>query len=607
MDRRSRISVIVVALLVAACGSSPPTGAPGAPQLSASLPPASPAQSVPPITSGPAWDAIRTAIDDEGNVSKDTALQAFALASGADMPGVTPPTADPGATASGTMALRWLVSYWEELTRDQQSAAIEALPELAGLGRTSGLPGAARLAVARQPVGGAVPPPAKVAQHRTDTYYTQLAKVKIADIKLHLPSDAPPFDLAIDAHVGLTNKATSGMETGVYDANGGKQGTPAKCVITVSWLGDAQTDVDVEAQMAHEAWHCYEGVVLGLARFWSQNPAPWIMEGEASWVEGTLVPSATLPEQAWYDYVEKPELPLFQRTYDGVGYFGHLGDVGIDGWIKLIPVLEATTNTAAFDAGGANADPYLDSWASSLLNDDSRAPGWDMRGPALPPKTPAPPTISVPNGASPHLSAPAYGNRIVTLGETPDVLTTAFSGRARVSDGAGHDYLAGDSGAFCVLPTGCVCPGAVGEPPPQPLEGGEVAVAVTGGTDGATGTLTGVKLDDFCRKGITGTWDGVAEVSGYGVTNGFTLTVVQKGDAFTGTAEITGPNCAHHADVTGTVSKGDIAMRWAGAGLQDVVFEGTLGGTTMSGTFTAVSCPPGNLAINGTWSATKRK
>ena len=544
----------------------------------------------------------------DGTVSKDVALQAFALASGADMPGVTPPAEDPGATASGSIALRWLVSYWDELTPDQQAAAIEALPELAGLGRTSRVPGSARLAVAREPVGGAAPPPAKVAQYRTDAYYTQLAKIKIADIKLHLPSDAPPFNLAIDAHVGLTNKATSGMETGVYDAGGGKQGAPSKCVITVSWLGDAQTDVDVEAQMAHEAWHCYEGVVLGLGRFWSQNPAPWIMEGEASWVEGTLVPNGTLPEQAWYEYVEKPELPLFQRTYDGVGYFGHLGDVGIDGWTKLIPVLQATTSPDAFNTGGANADPYLDSWAASLLNDASRPPAWHMEGPSLPPKTPDPPAVSVPNGASQALSAPAYGNRVVTLGDAPDVLTTSFVGRARLSDGAGHDYLAGDSGAFCMLSTGCVCPGAAGEPPPQPLEGGSVAVAVTGGPDGASGTLVGMKLDDYCNKGITGTWDGIwqNDEKWGGATGGFTLKVVQKGAPFTGTTDVTGPTCVRHGKVTGTVTNGHISMGWVAAGVRDVAFEGTVSGGTMAGTWTAIACNT-DLEINGSWSATKRK
>jgi len=258
MDRRSSTSVIMAVLLVAACGSSSPSGSSdqGAPLPSASsaATTGSPKPSAAPITTGPAWTAVLGQVDADGHVTRDTALAAFALASGADMPGVIPPAGDPGTIASGTMALRWLVSYWDELTADQQAAAVAALPELAGLTRTSGVPGTATLAVARVPGAGARPPPAKVAQYRTDAYYTQLAKLKVADIMLHLPNDAPPFALAIDAHVGLTEKATSGMETGVYDAQGGKQGAPSKCVITVSWLGDAQTEIGKQPTHERPYW-----------------------------------------------------------------------------------------------------------------------------------------------------------------------------------------------------------------------------------------------------------------------------------------------------------------------------------------------------------------
>ncbi len=130
---------------------------------------------------------------------------------------------------------------------------------------------------------------------------------------------------------------------------------------------------------------------------------------------------------------------------------------------------------------------------------------------------------------------------------------------------------------------------------------------MTGGPKGTTGTLDGIKLDDYCTKNITGTWDGIAEVSGYNVTNDFTLSLVQKGTAFKGTSVFTGPNCVHQADVTGTVSGSKITMRWSLAGYEPVDFEGTLSGKTMSGTFTAVGCPPENLNIGGPWSATKRK
>ena len=139
------------------------------------------------------------------------------------------------------------------------------------------------------------------------------------------------------------------------------------------------------------------------------------------------------------------------------------------------------------------------------------------------------------------------------------------------------------------------------------LDGANVALGVTGGPKGSSGTLTGSKLDDYCNKGITGTWDGTAEVAGYNVANDFTMTLVQQGSTFKGPVVFTGPNCIHEADVTGTVSGSKITMQWALAGLNPVNFEGTLSGKKMSGTFTAIGCPPENLNIGGPWSATKRK
>ena len=233
-----------------------------------------------------------------------------------------------------------------------------------------------------------------------------------------------------------------------------------------------------------------------------------------------------------------------------------------------------------------------------------------MTGPALPDEAKAKPVdIHLSNGGSVGESAAAYANEIAVFGESPDVLLTTFSGRARLSDAAGHDYLADDGdGTFCMLPSGCECPGATtDEAPMLALDGADVALGVAGGTKGSSGTLTGSKLDDYCNKGITGTWDGTAEVAGYNVANDFTMTLVQRGATFKGPVVFTGPNCIHEADVTGTVSGNKSTMRWALAGLNPVNFEGTLSGKKMSGTFTAIGCPPENLSIGGPWSATKRK
>src|SRR5262245_15065247 len=265
MDRRSCPVVVVAALLLAAaCGSSSPTPVPtdsasretASPDTSAS----SAAQpSASPIAAGPAWMAIEAGIDADGKVSKETALQAFALAIG-DLPGVTPPPEDPGTLHSGTMALRWLLSYWGQLTPEQQAAAVGYIPELDGLPRSAAAPAIARLAVARP--GPAPGSSAPYAYRRTNAAYTALAKELFAEVTSHVKGSLVIQPMMIDAHAGTVVKSTSGMETAVLDANGGVGGSAAKCVIVVSPLGDAQSDIDARFEMAHEVFHCYEGAVV---------------------------------------------------------------------------------------------------------------------------------------------------------------------------------------------------------------------------------------------------------------------------------------------------------------------------------------------------------
>jgi hypothetical protein len=618
IERRRSWILAATLLLVAGCGASGPTGSPTASTTvpagtgTAATPASSSTATPTPLAAGPAWTAVLDQVGDDGTVSKDTALQAFALAFGG-LPGVEVPDGEPGAIGSGTMALRWLVSYWGELTEEQRAAAVEAIPELTGLDRSSGAPSGIVPAVSR---GADAAPRAAVAvfrapaagQTRSNAFYTQLAQQMIAEIGSRLQSPLV-FGLTIDAHYGLPQKSTSGMETGVYDANGGIGGAPAKCVIVVSPMGDAASDIDVHAMMAHETWHCYEGAVVGLARYWSQNPAPWIAEGEAEWVGDTLYPDAPNVPYGWLDYLEKPGAPLFTRAYSALGFYAHLSSAGIDPWTRLVPILEATSNEAAFTAAGADGDPFLDSWASSYLREPGRGAAWEITGPGVPQNKARPTDIHLTNGGSVEVSAPAYGNEIAVFQSKPEVLLTSFSGRARLSDANGHDYLAGDAGAFCMRLDGCTCPDAAGQPPPLPLEGDRVALGVTGAIAGATGSLVGLKLDDYCKRGITGTWLGTWENAPEwgGANGGFTLKVVQKGTSFSGTVDVSGPTCVRHGTVTGTVSKdGDVSMGWVATGVRDVQFEGTLRGDSMGGTWSAISCAPQSISIWGTWSAQRQ-
>ncbi len=542
---------------------------------------------------GPAWQGIFDAIGEDGEVSKETGLQAFALAIG-DLPGVERPTGESGFVKSGSMAVRWLVSYWDELTPEQRAAVISYIPDLAG-------------------IEGASSEPVVIlaSQNRTNQFYTELAQQYFAEIGAHLQSPVN-FGLTISARVGLPQEADSGMETSVVGVNGDMVGKPAKCSILVSPSGDAESDADMRATMAHEVWHCYTGAIVGLARYWSGvDPAPWLVEGQADWVAAQLMPEAHIMEDNWPAYLEHPDKPLFTRAYDAIGFYVQLNDSGTDVWTKLVDMLKANGSHAAFTASGADADPFLDRWASELLRDPGRGDPWEIAGPTVPSGVSVIPTgIQIGNGGSIPVSVAAYTNEISRFGETPDVLSAAISGHSRVSDASGHDYLVNGSSDFCILADGCICPGSEGEPPPLPLSGADVALAVTGGTTGASGTLVGTKLDDFCTK-LTGTWDGtwINDVS-FGTpqaTGPFTMTIVQKGGKFTGTVEVGGPTCVRSGTVDGSVDARGLEFGWV-FGPYDVAFEGTVSGRRMTGTYSAISCPPyQHITVFGDWEATKRR
>jgi len=597
MVRRGRLAILVGgALVVVGCTTtltlpSPPPTSPGARPSApaAGSPSATVSATSSPAGAGPAWEGVLAMIGADGSVSKETALQAFSLAFG-PLPGVDLPTGEVGFTRSGSMPLRWLVGYWDELSAAQQQAAIALLPDLAGLA----------------PTGHGI---VLASQARPDHFYTQLAQAMVAEIGGHLK---PPFSfgLTVEARVGLPVSSTSWAETSVLTKSGGFVGNPEKCSIVVGPKGDALSDVDVRLMMAHEAWHCYEGAVLGLNTFWYQPPAPWIMEGEAEWVGDSLEPIAPIASEAWPGYLPRPDRALFTQAYSAVGFYSQLDSSGTDPWAKLVPILEAADNQAAFNASGANADQFLDRWASGFLRDSSRGDPWQITGPAITGDYAIPTDIQLSNDGSIPESADAYANEIALFGSHPEVLVVTSAGHVRLSDKAGHDYATTEGGNFCMLADGCICPGSQGEPPPLPLEGEPAAFALTGGPAGATAVLDGLSLDDFCNS-LTGTWDGtwVNDLI-FGdppATGGFTQHLTQKGKTFSGTVEVTGPTCVTGGTVSGTITGKNLQMGWVTNAERDVNFVGTIGGTTMSGTYSAISCGTTDFIVTGSWTATKRR
>ena len=509
-------------------------------------------------------------INDDGTVSKDTALQGFSVAIG-PLPGVSVPPGDAGFVGSGTMAVHWLVGYWDQLTSEQQQAAIALIPELAGLSAQA-------------------PTIFLASQNRTNDVYTNLAKDYVAKIG-QLLNPGVAFNLTIEARVGLPVSSEAWAETSVLNASGGFSGTPAKCVIVVTQTGDALSAVDARLMMAHEAWHCYQGQILGLFRDWYNRPAPWITEGQAEWVGDSLEPDAPIAQGAWPGYLPEPERALFKRAYAAVGFYSQLDSSGTDPWTILKDMLDAKDNATAFQAAGAEGDAFLDRWASGFLRDPSRGDAWDISGPGVTDDRADPVPIMLTNDFTVTQSIGAYTDEISVFAQTPDVLNVSSSGHVRLSDASGHDYVGG--GDFCMLDTGCECPDNTADEPLPPLDSDSAAFAFTAGTADAQAKLVGTKLDDFCKKvDLTGSWTGTWTNSpDFGsTTGGFTMKLSQTGSTFSGTVSVTGPTCVRNGKVNGTVTGGNLQFGWITDVARPVQFTGTISGASMSGTWSTVTC-----------------
>lgn len=105
------------------------------------------------------------------------------------------------------------------------------------------------------------------------------------------------------------------------------------------------------------------------------------------------------------------------------------------------------------------------------------------------------------------------------------------------------------------------------------------------------------------ESGITGTWLGTWVIDGYGNTGDFTMELSQTGSGFSGSVVITNTDCSN-GPVSGTLEGTSITFDWI-LTPQPVHFSGTVGGGSMSGTWAAIACSNPDIALTGTFEATR--
>ena len=414
-----------------------------------------------------AWQKVMAQVQPDGAVSEQTALEAVALSYGR-LPGVHVPSGARSATVSGDLAEDWVTPYLPRLKGRLRKAVYRSL--------------------------GLTPP--GVTAHTAsygDADFQPDATLTAAANKWKLVYALPTYlghylSLPIVAGDSFATNGTAPADATTVDQDGTNY-----CRVR---LLPASKDYDastISHILAHEVFHCEEfDFDPGLAHL-----GAWVVEGMAEWAAETLAP---VPGYLGVldDYTLTPHTPLFARSYDAEGFWGHIQDTSPDLWQKVESILAQPTPQAQYSTAGGTTFGFLTTWGASLFNNPAFAPDWSIRSPQTPPSH-APSAMITGAGlieAAPYTVADYVINPTepivrVSISPASDALLGEGLNRTNLDDVL---FCAGSSSAACQCPSGTT--GTV--PPTEPLAF-PATLGVTGDPGGGTsGSVVSIPLSVYC-------------------------------------------------------------------------------------------------------------
>jgi hypothetical protein len=429
-----------------------------------------------------------------GLLSKQAALRLFETMFG-DVPGVkAPPNRVSGL--SGTLAVRAVMSHFDEYTPRQQRA-IERLLE----------PPPGSVSVTVPPAGGA-----QAASEPSITSIAYVARPVPTDLIEPTVQTAAALRRAFAGadRLGfdIPNLTMVFLPTGARRPAGGPRasawteerepGSPnCRMFLPAETVKSATRNALV---LAHEIFHCFQSQI---EPNYTTLPG-WILDGQAEYAASEVQRSQT--SDWWAEYSSTPTKSLFKRTYDALGFYEHLHQIGINPYKVMPAMLRDGTNVGAYQASGAASDRFLDSWASGYFLGDVAGEDWDMLGPRLAKHrqkaTPVTVAIGRADEEGQPFAVPFFTNSIYALRVRADVVDVDVDpgSHVRISDGT-TDTIVPAHGQFCTRPGGCACPSGDGAgEQPIPLKR-NASLAISGGTDGSDATVRGTTLAELCCAG----------------------------------------------------------------------------------------------------------
>ena len=453
-------------------------------------------------TSAPstAFGQVASQIEPDGSVSSATALGAFALAYGG-LPGVSTPSGSGTAPGSqdGELAAAWALDNISSFSAADQAAIY------ADLGLAP--PDAQAHDAAAAPT--CTPDPALTTQA------TNIAATYAGSGRLGV---ALKYTIAA-CTTTIWNGTGTNADAFPVDAKDHYNINGPTCRIRFNATKTGGAGF-VTYVLSHEIFHCFQFMIAGEA--WKSLPA-WTLEGTAEWAGltnaaasfGSSYPNA---DSGWVThYLATPSTPLFQRTYDAVGFWGHVQDVYGNLWSRFQSILTASGSTAIFKAATSDttgsADPFMYSWASSEVDGTTGGAAWHMTSPVTVPAGSGVNSTNITYSASApttYLFVAPYTTKsyIIVPDPAAPLVHIQLKGHARFS--SKYDYTtqlaynnATKGGWFCQGSASvCTCPSGTSStiPAGYPDDGPSELEPSGDPVTGTGGTVTYSTLAAFCKS-----------------------------------------------------------------------------------------------------------
>ena len=238
----------------------------------------------------------------------------------------------------------------------------------------------------------------------------------------------------------------------------------------------------------------------------------WVGEGEPTWVMAKLHPTATVYTKHWETYANSPQTVYLDRAYDGVGLFGHLGDVlGKQDavWPLLVPIdvagINGNDDAAWATLVNGHSERYYSTWGASYYQDSGHA-DWHMGGPSTTPPGPTAESFDIPDGSGDDVAElPNYEATLVNITTNANVLIVYLvAGFGKLHDSGYKVDLTLDAFApvaLCLGRLSCACPKkSPGASFHFIQASGPVSLGLDGGSTALAAYAMAKTVKDYCDK-----------------------------------------------------------------------------------------------------------